>query len=267
VKIKFLLYFFLMMLIGCESIVNRMAFFPTVTSFGVSEKIPAGVKEVYITTEDKELLQCFFVANKSSKKLVIYFHGNAGNIYDRLPELIDLSKTGANVLGVGYRGYGKSSGKPSEKGIYKDGLASLKYASETLGYPPDKIFICGRSIGTSTAVHISVKRKLAGIILITPMTSGRELAKYHGFGPFSVIAGNAFNNIEKCSNILSPVLIIHGDKDEVVPWAMGKKIYDILKITKKMITIEGGYHNDLEFRNHQLYWSSIAEFIQSRTDR
>ena len=266
-KIKILLYIFLMMLIGCESIVNRMAFFPTVTSSGVSEIIPEGVKEVYITTEDNELLQCFFVANKSSKKIVIYFHGNAGNIYDRLPELIDLSRTGANILGVGYRGYGKSSGKPSEKGIYKDGLASLKYVSEILGYPSDKTFICGRSIGTATAVHISVKKKIAGIILITPMTSGRELAKYHGFGPFSVIAGNTFNNIEKCSDILSPVLIIHGDKDEVVPWAMGKKIYDTLKITKKIVTIERGYHNDLEFSNPQLYWNSIAEFIQHSADR
>jgi fermentation-respiration switch protein FrsA (DUF1100 family) len=267
VKIKYFLYVFLMLLIGCESIVNRMAFFPTVTSSRVSEKIPAGVKEVYITTEDNELLQCFFVANKSSKKLVIYFHGNAGNIYERLPELIGLSKAGANILGVGYRGYGKSSGKPSEKGIYKDGLASLKYVLETLGYPPDKTFICGRSIGTATAVHISAKRKLAGIILITPMTSGRELAKHHGFGPFSIIAGNSFDNIEKCSDILSPILIIHGDKDEVVPWAMGKKIYDTLKITKKMITIEGGYHNDLEFRDPQLFWNSIAEFIQSHADR
>ena len=227
----------------------------------MSEEIPIGVKELYIVTEDNERLQCFFVANISSKKLVIYFHGNAGNIHDRLSELIDLSKAGANVFGIGYRGYGKSSGRPSEKGIYKDGFASLKYAQETLGYPPDKTFICGRSIGTAAAMHISAKRNLAGIILITPMTSGRQLAKDLGFGPFSIIAGDSFNNIEKCSQILSPVLIIHGDKDEVVSWAMGKEIYNTLKITKKMITIEGGHHNDLEFENPQLYWNSIAEFI------
>jgi fermentation-respiration switch protein FrsA (DUF1100 family) len=267
VKIKSFLCGLLMLLIGCEAIVNRMAFFPTVTGSGVIERIPTGVKEVYITTEDNELLQCFIVANNTSKRLVIYFHGNAGNIYDRLPELIDLSKAGATILGVGYRGYGKSSGKPSEKGIYKDGIAALKYASETLGYPPGKIFICGRSVGTATAVHISLNRKLAGIIHITPMTSGRELAKYHGFGPLSVIAGNAFNNIEKCSEILSPVLIIHGDKDEIVPWVMGKKIYDNLNVAKKMITIEGGYHNDLEFINPQLFWNSIVEFIKFQAVR
>jgi fermentation-respiration switch protein FrsA (DUF1100 family) len=261
-KIKYAIYICLMFLIGCEAIVNRMAFFSTVTKSVAVENIPAGVKEIYIVTEDKVRLQCFLVSNSSSKNIVIYFHGNAGNIYDRIPELIALAKTGLNVLGVGYRGYGKSTGKPSEKGIYKDGVASLKYVMETLGYSPDKIFICGRSLGTVVALNISMKKKLAGIILVTPMTSGKEMARSHGFGPLAMLAGDAFNNLKKCPDIISPVLIIHGDKDEVVPWAMGEQIFESLQVSKKIVTIRGGFHNDLEFLNPELYWNSIKEFVQ-----
>lgn len=261
-KIKYAIYICVMFLIGCEAIVNWMAFFPTVTKSVAVENIPASVKEIYIVAEDKVHLQCFLVSNNSSKNIVIYFHGNAGNIYDRLPELIDLAKTGLNVLGVGYRGYGKSTGKPSEKGIYEDGVASLKYVIETLGYSPDKIFICGRSLGTVVALNISMKKKLAGIILVTPLTSGKEMARSHGFGPLAVLAGDAFNNLKKLPEISSPVLIIHGDKDEVVPWAMGKQIFELLQCTKKMVTIRGGFHNDLEFQNLELYWNSIKEFVQ-----
>ncbi|MBE3085023.1 MAG: alpha/beta hydrolase [Bacteroidetes bacterium] len=261
-KIKYAIYICLMFLIGCEAIVNRMAFFPTVTKSVAVENIPAGVKEVYITTDDNVRLQCFLVSNNASKNIVVYFHGNAGNIYDRIPELIAMAKTGLNVLGIGYRGYGKSTGKPSEKGIYEDGAASLKYVMETLGYLPDKIFICGRSLGTVVALNISMKKKLAGIILITPLTSGKEMSNVHGFGPLSVFAGDAFNNLKKLPEIISPVLIIHGDKDEVVPWAMGKHIFESLQGSKKMVTIKNGFHNDLKFSNPELYWNSIAEFVQ-----
>jgi fermentation-respiration switch protein FrsA (DUF1100 family) len=262
-KIKHAIYICLMLLIGCEAIVNRMAFFPTVTKAVAVENIPAGVKEIYIVTEDKVRLQCFLVSNSRAKNIVIYFHGNAGNIYDRIPELIAIAKTGLNVLGVGYRGYGKSTGKPSEKGIYEDGEASLKYATEELGYLPDKIFMCGRSLGTVVALNVSAKRKLAGIILITPMTSGKEMAKSHGFGPLAVFAGEAFNNLKKLPEIISPVLIIHGDRDEVVPWAMGEQIFELLHVSKKMVTIRGGFHNELEFANSELYWNSIKEFVQA----
>ncbi len=261
-KIKYTIYICLMFLIGCEAIINRMAFFPTVIKSVAVENIPAGVKEIYIVTEDKVRLQCFLVSNSASKNIVIYFHGNAGNIYDRIPELIALAKTGLNVLGVGYRGYGKSTGKPSEKGIYEDGVASLKYVMETLGYLPDRIFVCGRSLGTVVALNISMKKKLAGIILVTPMTSGKEMARSHGFGPLAMFVGDTFNNLKKLPEIISPVLVIHGDKDEVVPWAMGEQIFKFLQVTKKMVIIRGGFHNDLEFLNPELYWNSIKEFVQ-----
>ncbi len=246
---------------SCDAIINHMVFFPERTDAAAVEILPAGVEEVYIKTDDKENLQCFLVTNKLSDKLLIYFHGNAGNIYERLPELIDLAKTGVNVLGVGYRGYGKSTGKPSEKGIYNDGLTALSFAQDKLNISMNKIFICGRSIGTAVAINTSRKKQVAGVILITPLTSGRDVAGVHGFGPLAIIAGDALNNLRKCARIESPVLIIHGNKDEVIPWTMGEKVFAALRGSKKMVTIEGGQHNDLEFINPDLYWQTIEEFV------
>lgn len=227
------------------------------------QELPYNVKEIYITTSDKKRLQCFYVENPSSDKLVIYFHGNAGNIYNRISELIRLSQSGANVLGVGYRGYGKSTGRPSERGIYKDGLAAISYALDSLKYDLGRIFVFGRSLGTTVAIQIGSQSNPAGIILVTPLTTGKEYGKAHGFGVLSSLAGNAFNSLLACTSIRSPVLIIHGTDDEVIPFWMGKRIFETLHSPKRFIEISGGLHNSLEFNDPALYWSSIEDFISN----
>jgi fermentation-respiration switch protein FrsA (DUF1100 family) len=251
---------------GREAIINRMAFSPTVTKADVLQNIPPDVSEVYIDTADNLRLQSFFISNSSSSGIVIYFHGNAGNIYERIPELINLSKTGVSVLGIGYRGYGKSTGKPSERGIYLDGQAALKYAKEILNYRKDKIFLCGRSLGSVVALEMARHNNYAGVILITPLTSGREILKAHGYRLSPLLVGDVIDNMKKVPDISSPVLIIHGDKDEVVPWEMGEKIFSALKNYKQIITIIGGRHSDLEFVNPALYYSSIEQFINAPTN-
>ena len=264
-KIKYLIFVSLVFLngCGCEAIVNRLAFAPAETATDVPEILPAGVREVYIRTADDIRLQCFFIPRRSSPGIIIYFHGNAGNIYERLPELVNLSKTDISVLGVGYRGYGKSTGKPSEKGIYLDGRAAIKYAMEELGYARDEIFLCGRSIGSVVALELTRNNKFAGVILVTPLTSGQEILRAHGYGPISLLVGDVIDNMKKLPDIFCPVLIIHGDKDEVVPWVMGQKIYSQLNVSKKMVTISGGHHSDLERVGDVLYHKSIAQFIRA----
>lgn len=95
------------------------------------------------------------------------------------------------------------------------------------------------------------------------MSNGKDMAQEHGMGIFSFLAGDAFNNLGRCTQIKSPVLIIHGTADEVTPYRMGKEILATLRSEKKMVTIDGGNHNELEYVNAELYWSSIAEFLQS----
>lgn len=262
-KFIFLIIFFLISNISCSGIVNSAAFFPDTKNNIPAEQLPDRVKEIFITSEDGIRLQAYLLRhNPRAEKVVIYFHGNAGNAGHRLDEASVLFNMGCDVLLLSYRGYGKSGGKPSEDGVYKDGRAALNFAADTLGYRFKKIFILGRSLGTTVAVHVSQNIPLAGIILVTPLSSGRDMADAVGFGVMKYFVGNPFDSMGKLNRITSPLLIIHGDRDEVVPYTQGLKIYNEYKGEKKMITIKNGRHNDLELTDPELYWGTIAGFLK-----
>ena len=250
-------------LLGCQAIVNMYAFHPNTVNTIAEDKLPNGVKEVIINTQDNVKITSLFIPSNKSSKLLIYFHGNGGNIYSRLPSLLHINKFNINVLGVSYRGYGKSAGQPSEEGIYLDGKAALQYAIKELGFSENNIIIFGRSLGTTVAINIAQNKNIAGVILVTPLTSGKEEAKAVGLGFASSLAGNSFNNISKIENIVSPLLVIHGTNDKVVPFSMGKSIYNRAKVKKEFVKIEGGNHNNLHDDFGQKYWPPIIQFTKN----
>jgi fermentation-respiration switch protein FrsA (DUF1100 family) len=252
-----------LVLFGCEPVINKMAFHPDDKNVIPVNRLPHGVQEIFIETEDKISLQSYFIHSKHSDKVIIYFHGNAGNIGHRLPDLLKLSSFGLNVLGVSYRGYGKSQGKPSEAGIYMDGDAALNHAILELGFPAENVFIQGRSIGTCVAIHVSRKKEIGGLILVAPLTSGADQAKASGLGLISFMAGDSFNNIGKIKDVLCPVLIIHGSKDNVIPIAMGATIFEKVRSKKKFVEIKGANHNNLSTKFSSAYWPPIMEFLNS----
>lgn len=174
-----------------------------------------------------------------------------------------MRNSGVNVLGVDYRGYGKSEGKPSEKGIYLDGEASLTYAINELGFNEKNVYLFGRSIGTTVAINTAQKKDIAGLILVSPLTSGKEQAKATGKSSLSFLAGASFRNIDKVQNITCPVLVIHGTKDRIIPYAMGVRIYNKIQTKKKLITIAGAGHNNMPSEFTVEYWKPILEFIRS----
>ena len=155
------LIFLISIFAGCKPLINKMAFRPDTKNVLSTDQLPDNIKELFIETKDHIKIQSYFIPYNSSEKILIYFHGNAGNICQRLPDLIQLSNIGINVLGVGYRGYGKSKGKPSENGIYIDGETALNFAIQKLGFSEKNIIIMGRSIGTTVATHISQNKNIA----------------------------------------------------------------------------------------------------------
>jgi hypothetical protein len=246
---------------GCDNIVNEFAFFPDTRNNLSTEQLPRGVEEIFIPAADDIRLQAYYLARPDSPTLLILFHGNAGNISYRLEDILRLQKCGAGVLAVSYRGYGKSSGTPSEQGLYADGAAALAYAVQDLGYDLDRIIILGRSIGTTVAVHTAMDQDIAGLILVTPLTSAKEHAKAHGMGLLAFLAGDAFDNFSKITRIRSPLLVIHGTRDEILPFAMGKAIFDRATTRKQFVVIENGGHNNLSHVRPDLYWGAIRTFI------
>lgn len=141
--------------------------------------------------------------------------------------------------------------------------------TDSLHFNPDSILVLGRSIGTTVAMNTAANSDIAGLVLVTPLTTGKELGKASGLGVFANFAGKSFNNLEKCDKIRCPVLIIHGTRDEVIPYSMGFKVFETIQSQKSFVSIENGNHNRLEYYSEQ-YWNSIEEFIkktQKQTNR
>lgn len=250
---------------GCDGLVNRFAFFPDTTFLIPVSELPPSVTEVFIETRDEVRLQSYYVPQPASKYILIFFHGNAGNLGNRLADILRLRDLGINVFGLSYRGYGKSDGKPSESGIYLDGKAAFEYVTDTLGFLPENVILFGRSIGTTVAVNTAQNIGIAGLILVTPLTSGKAHAKAHGFGPLALLAGKSFDNLAKIPHIRCPLLVIHGTRDRIIPLKMGKEIYKKASVEKRFVQIRDAGHNDLTDFEKNTYWDAIREFIEETT--
>ncbi len=248
---------------GC-ALRNKMTFYPDKINEIPAQNIPEYASEIKIQTVDGETIQAFLFnhSEKVKRTLIIFFHGNAGNLYSRFDNAGTLYEMNSNVLLVSYRGYANSTGKPSEKGIYLDGEAAIKYATDTLGYSENEIVIFGRSLGTTVAVHNSQNRNFKGTVLVTPLTSGKAMAKAMGLNSLKFIAGNSYNSLEKINELQSPLLIIHGTKDNVVPYYMGIELYKSYNGIKEMVTIQNGGHNNLQEIDSLKFFGAIEKFIQ-----
>ncbi|MCK4586431.1 MAG: alpha/beta hydrolase, partial [Gammaproteobacteria bacterium] len=236
-------------MLGCKPIVNELAFYPDNVNVISANKLPDGIQELTVNTDDNVKLISLFLPSTESKKLLIYFHGNAGNIYHRIPSLLQLHSFGVNVIGVSYRGYGKSEGDPGEEGIYLDGKAIYQHAVQRMGFSKENIILFGRSIGTTVAINISQNKDIRGIILVTPLTSGSDMAEAIGLGSVASLAEGSFDNMAKVGSIKSPLLVIHGTSDRIIPYSMGREIFDRANVKKEFVKIDGANHNNL----HDVY--------------
>jgi len=238
------------------------------------ERVPAdmpvpnkpGLSEFFIESGSGAKIHCFYFEQKGSRRVVLFLHGNAGNSYHRIEDAYSLSTTGTHVLLIDYQGYGKSEGRPSEKGIYQDASAAYAHLRTQMGFVPKEIFILGRSIGTAAALDVSQKKELGGIILVSPFTSGKDMARHLGLGWFVwALGSSAFNNLDKAVNVSSPVLIIHGKEDTLIPVSMGRRVYEALPIAQKeMIQVPGAGHNDVIQVSGPSFWRWVGEFMTRR---
>ena len=254
------------LMIGCQPVLNFFAFHPDRQFLLQESQLPQGIKEVQFSSLDGETLFGLFLPDSASKHLLLYFQGNAGNIYHRIEDLQTLNEMGMNVLGLSYRGYGKSTGSPSEKGIYQDGKAALNYAQNELGFKFSNIILFGRSIGSAVAVELAQKNDFGAMILVSPITSAKAQAKASGMGALASLAGDAFNNLEKVKNITTPVLIIHGKEDQIIPYQMGREIYNAINAPKEFVEIPRAGHNDLSSGLYPQYWQAVEKFVTKKMD-
>ena len=244
---------------ACNPVVNFFAFHPDNSTAVPANELPPETREIFFNTEDGARIHALRLNHPSADTLTIYFHGNAGNVYHRLRDLQMLRRLGTNVLAVSYRGYGKSTGSPDEEGIYRDAKAAYEHATTSMGYAPSQIFLFGRSLGSTTAVHLAQDKALAGVIL---MSNATDQAEAMGLGFAASLVGDAFDNARKIKRLKAPLLVIHGSLDQVIPIAMGRTVFNNAPGEKDFVAVDGAGHNDLSYKFIKEYWAAIAAFMQ-----
>ena len=230
----------------CAPLVNRIAFDPDRRDYGRQLLKELGGRPVRLHQADGVVLDGCYLPNPESRVLFLYFRGQGGNYSRYLEELAQWRGMGAGVFTFDYRGYGRSSGSPSESACYADADLAFTYAVDSLGFRPGDIVVVGRSLGTAFATFVSQNREIRGLVLIQPLTNASMYARYHAPDFTAWFVGDAFDNTGRMSNIVAPLVVIHGTEDSVIPVHMGIEIYQACRSPKSLITVQGADHEGLD---------------------
>lgn len=199
---------------------------------------------VYLTTKDQIQIHSWYIPTNNAKKTILFMHGNAGNISHRLETIQIYHKLGFNIFLFDYRGYGESSGKPSEKGTYLDAIAAWDYLTKEKKITADEIIIFGRSLGGGVATELAKNVSPTMLILESTFTSMPNISKEHyPFMPTNIIVKHKYDTVRKLKDITCPVVVIHSRNDEVIPFAHGQLIFDHANEPKSFIELRGGHGN------------------------
>lgn len=242
---------------------ERFIFFPTSHLGATPQAIGLTYESVRLTTGDGVGLHGWYLPAAEPEKTLLFFHGNAGNISDRLESLEIFHRLGLNCLIIDYRGYGESEGKPSEEGLYLDAEAAWRYLTETRGVPAERIVIFGRSLGGGVASWLANKHSPSALIIESGFSSVPELAKkYYPYLPVRLIARMRFDTLQRVKSIHAPLLVVHSREDELIPFEHGERIHAAANDPKSLLTIRGG-HNDGFFVSGEEYVRGLARFIEN----
>ena len=225
------------------------------------DQITVNIKKVKINTSDNiELLGWYHEKDLKKHKTVVFFHGNAGSLENRIHKLNHFQDMNINFLIIAWRGFSGNNGKPSEQGLYEDGKSAINWITEKQ-VDEKNIILYGESLGTGVATHLAQNKSYAGIILETPFTSMIDAAKtFYPYIPVNLLLKDKFENYKKVKNINSPTLVMHGEADQIVPFSMGKKIYELANEPK--------YSYFTKYDNHMMEYDeklvlALKSFLKS----
>ncbi|MCP5110004.1 MAG: alpha/beta hydrolase [bacterium] len=220
-----------------------------------------GAEDVWLTTPDGLKLHGWWKQAPGSDLVTLYLHGNAGNVSHRGSHMVEIAAAGSSVLVLDYRGYGKSEGKATEKGFYTDAETAYRHLLDT-GYAAKRILLHGESLGCAVAVELASRVETAGVILEAPFTSASEAAGsvVPFLGPLVV---RGFDSKERITSISTPLLIIHGDADEVIDFELGKSLFEAAAEPKDFWVIPGANHNNIVEHAGPEYATRLQRFYEN----
>lgn len=241
---------------------RSLMYFPEAVHTAPAQAGLPEAEEVALTASDGVHITAWYVAPQNNKPVIVYFHGNGGSLRLRAGRFKKLVDAGIGLVALEYRGYGGNAGSPSERGLIADGEAA--YAFAAAHYPSKQIVLWGESLGTAIAVAVAAEKPVDRVILEAPFTSAAAVASLHyWYMPVRLLMKDQFHSDRSIGKVTSPVLILHGVHDQVVPYAMGERMFELANKPKHIVRFLDGGHDDLD-ANGALF--AVARFLAGDLD-
>ena len=245
---------------------SRLVYFPESAIAATPADIGLDYERVTLTTSDGVALDAWFVPAEEEGPVVLFCHGNAGNISHRLDTIRILNGLGLGVLIFDYRGYGRSQGSPSEEGTYRDAEAAWAYLTAERNVPPNGIILFGRSLGGPIAAYLATRHDPAALIVESAFTSIPDIgAAAYPYLPVRLVSRYDYPTETYVSQVTCPVLVVHSPADEMIPYEHGQAIYEAAAEPKEFLAISGS-HNEGFRASEEEYSRGLADFLNGHLD-
>lgn len=223
---------------------RRLMYFPETVRTAPGDAGLSQARELTLTTDDGERVIAWYVPPRDGRDVVLYFHGNGGSLRIRAERFRVLIADGTGLMALSYRGYGGSSGNPTEDGLLHDAFSLYDFALAR--YPAERLILWGESLGSGVAVALAAERRVARIILESPFTSAADIAaEAYPFVPVRFLMHDQFRTDLRIGKVTAPVLILHGERDTVVPIRYGERLFALVQSPKRFVRFPQHGHNDL----------------------
>jgi fermentation-respiration switch protein FrsA (DUF1100 family) len=224
---------------------RKLMYFPDPRRYDPARAGLPQAEEVRLASSDGEKLLAWHVPPRGDRSVVIYFQGNAGALDLRVGRFTWLIEDGTGLVALCYRGYGGSTGKPSEAGFIRDAVAAYDFA--VARYQPSRIVLWGESLGTAVAIALAATHEIGGLILDAPFTSAADVgAAAYPFAPVRWLIKDRFHSHERITKVRAPILALHGERDRVIPIHFAERLFSLAPEPKRMVRFPYGAHVDLD---------------------
>lgn len=243
---------------------SHLVYFPDRSLVADPGTIGLAFEEAVFESDDGISLHGWWIPADEPRAILLFFHGNAGNISHRLESIALFHDLGLSTFIFDYRGYGRSGGGPTEEGLYRDARAAWAYLTEIRGFDPESIVLFGRSLGAAAAIELATKVGAGALVIESAFTSIPEIgAKAYWWLPVKLLARIRFDSRRRVADLRCPLLVVHSPDDEIIPFEMGRRLFDAAPEPKSFLEIRGS-HNDGFLTSGEAYVLGLNAFLEER---